>query len=313
MRKIQWFDFARLRILAFLALLMVFALACGNAHAYVVKQGWARVSAVAGEALATGQVVCLKDADGKAYKADANDTALRPSLGIVGKAAASGESVEIIVLGVLSGWTSQSEGVNVYLSETAGAVTQSAPTYAQVVGVALSTTETLFNFRNYQDTSTLTALGTLTGATPIILEGATANDFETTISPTDPTADRTITVPDKSVTLASTVLVVTADANGKSVAAAEAGDMQSCGGAGVWALPEASTCIGCIFDLAVTAAANVDINPADGDLILGLTDAAGDAIRCAAAGGSIRLAVLDATNIVALGAYCPGGAWADVN
>lgn len=39
-------------------------------------------------------------------------------------------------------------------------------------------------------------LGSLTGASPITLEGATANDYETTIGVTDPTADRTLTLPD---------------------------------------------------------------------------------------------------------------------
>lgn len=154
----------------------------------------------------------------------------------------------------------------------------------------------------------------VTGTTNgLIFEGATANAYETTVQPTDPTADRTITIPDKSVTLESTIKVVTADSDGKTMTIAEAGDVQSCGGAGVWALPEASTCIGCVFHFAVTAAANVDINPADADLILGLTNAAGDAMRCAAVGGTVTLVVLDATNIAAYGQYCPGGNWTDVN
>jgi len=42
---------------------------------------------------------------------------------------------------------------------------------------------------------------TLTDAS-IILEGATANDFETTLTVTDPTADRTITLPDATGTVA---------------------------------------------------------------------------------------------------------------
>jgi hypothetical protein len=42
---------------------------------------------------------------------------------------------------------------------------------------------------------------TLSGANPIVFEGATANAFETSITITDPTADRTITVPDADVDL----------------------------------------------------------------------------------------------------------------
>ena len=42
----------------------------------------------------------------------------------------------------------------------------------------------------------------LTGASPLVLEGATANSYETTIAVTDPTADRTVTIPDASGTIA---------------------------------------------------------------------------------------------------------------
>lgn len=45
---------------------------------------------------------------------------------------------------------------------------------------------------------------TFSGASPIVLEGATANDFETTFAVTDPTADRTITFQNASGTVAFT-------------------------------------------------------------------------------------------------------------
>ena len=41
----------------------------------------------------------------------------------------------------------------------------------------------------------------LTGTTPIVMEGNTANSFETTITLTDPTADRTITLPNATGTV----------------------------------------------------------------------------------------------------------------
>jgi hypothetical protein len=41
-------------------------------------------------------------------------------------------------------------------------------------------------------------------ANAIVFEGATANDFETTLTITDPTADRTITMPDATGTMALT-------------------------------------------------------------------------------------------------------------
>jgi hypothetical protein len=42
------------------------------------------------------------------------------------------------------------------------------------------------------------------GATGIIFEGATANAYETTLTVVDPTADRTLTIPNETATLAST-------------------------------------------------------------------------------------------------------------
>jgi hypothetical protein len=111
-----------------------------------VKNSWARFTATAGETLALGDVVCLKDSDGKAYKADANDAALRPAVGIVSRAAALNATAQITVLGALSGYTNQAEGGPVYLSETAGETTQTPPTWAQQIGWAISAIKILFNF-----------------------------------------------------------------------------------------------------------------------------------------------------------------------
>ena len=49
-----------------------------------------------------------------------------------------------------------------------------------------------------------TTIGTLTGASPFVLEGATSNDFETTLAVTDPTADRTLTFPNVNGTFLTT-------------------------------------------------------------------------------------------------------------
>ena len=182
------------KFMAALVLLVVFAFMTTDAFAaYRVKQNFARFSAVAAETLTTGQVVCLKT-DGLAYKADANDAALRPALGVIGKGGTTGTKVEIIVMGILSGWSTLTEGSPGYLSETAAAVTQSAPAYSQQVGFALTTSDYFFAFQNYFDSSSLTVLGTLDGATPLVFEGLTANDFETSIAVADPTADRTVTI-----------------------------------------------------------------------------------------------------------------------
>jgi hypothetical protein len=62
------------------------------------------------------------------------------------------------------------------------------------------------------------------------------------------------------------------------------------GGLVINTLPEASTALGCIFRFAVTAAQQLNINPADGtDQILGLTNAAGDSVQSNAAGDYIAL------------------------
>ena len=48
------------------------------------------------------------------------------------------------------------------------------------------------------------SIGTLSGATPLEFEGATADAYETSFSVTDPTADRTITIPNVSGTMLTT-------------------------------------------------------------------------------------------------------------
>jgi len=98
------------------------------------SQKWVRFSVTAGETLALGDIVCIKASDGYAYEADANDADLRPAVGIIGKGGASGSAVEIVVIGVLKGQTAASPGARIYLSETAGEVTTTAPTNSQVVG-----------------------------------------------------------------------------------------------------------------------------------------------------------------------------------
>jgi len=161
------------------------------------SQKFVRFSATAGETLATGQVVTIKDADGYAWKADADDAALRPAVGVIGKGGTAGQSVEVVIYGILEGSSSLSKSAPGYLSETAGAITQSSPAYSQQIGFAISATAYVINCNRYLDTSALTSLGVLSGATPLILEGATANAYKTTIAVTDPTASRTITLPNK--------------------------------------------------------------------------------------------------------------------
>jgi hypothetical protein len=62
---------------------------------------------------------------------------------------------------------------------------------------------------------TFTGVVTFDGASPIVLEGLTANAHETTITVTDPTADRVLTLPDATGTVAL-ITDIPASVNGTS-------------------------------------------------------------------------------------------------
>ena len=72
---------------------------------------------------------------------------------------------------------------------------------ATVTAAAVATTDSLETFRQQFNTLRSDISG-LSFDSSIVFEGATANDFETTLTVTDPTADRTITFPDKTDTIA---------------------------------------------------------------------------------------------------------------
>ncbi len=101
------------------------------------KQVTVRFPVTAGETLALGDAVCIKASDGYAYEADANDSDLRPCVGRIKKGGDAGDKVEVVVIGRLAGQTKASPGARVYLSETAGEVTTTAPTNPQIIGWVL--------------------------------------------------------------------------------------------------------------------------------------------------------------------------------
>lgn len=206
-----------------LAAFMLLVLALPHASAYDIKQVWARFSATAGETLTTGQVVAIKDSDGYAYKADADVAAVQTAVGVVGKGASSGSKVEIITLGILSGWSSLGEGSPGYLSATAGAVTQTAPSaLQQQVAVAISTTEYFFTFQaaskgyftialsiNGQETATVNPAATfqMPFAATLVEVSVAARDIDTA------DADETYTVDleEAGTTVLSSAISITAD------------------------------------------------------------------------------------------------------
>ena len=122
-----------------------------------------------------------------------------------GTVVTTGNLPDITALGTLTGASPiVLEGATADGYETTIAVTD--PTADRTVTLA-DATGTVGTPGHQTD---ITALGTLTGATPIVLEGATADAHETTIAVTDPTADRTITLPDRAGTVAMTTLEINA-------------------------------------------------------------------------------------------------------
>lgn len=83
-----------------------------------------------------------------------------------------------------------------------------SPTFTGTTAVAALTASGAVTVSGATSLQAVTATGivadTLTLDSSIVFEGATENDYETTLTITDPTADRTITFPDKTGTVAFT-------------------------------------------------------------------------------------------------------------
>jgi hypothetical protein len=98
----------------------------------------------AGQDLADGDLLYMKS-DGKVYKADANGSSTYPCIGAAGVAVSSGDVVEVVFSGLRNDGSSLTIGGRLYLSNTAGAATQTASgTTPQVVGFATSATDWFF-------------------------------------------------------------------------------------------------------------------------------------------------------------------------
>lgn len=135
MKKTFW---KNSRTLGVLVMILALVAMTASAEAASWKQKYQRFSAICGEALSVGEVATIKPADGKAYLADADDSALRPAVGIVGKACSASGTAEIIVEGVITGMTAASPGSRLFLSATpSGALTTTQPNNAQTMGWVL--------------------------------------------------------------------------------------------------------------------------------------------------------------------------------
>jgi hypothetical protein len=86
-----------------------------------------------------------------------------------------------------------------------------------IEGVNVVTTSSTDTLTNKTLTSPVMTTPTITGAIfndgSVVFEGTTANDFETTLAITDPTADRTITFPDSTGTVALTSDITVTDSS----------------------------------------------------------------------------------------------------
>ena len=176
MKKIQdfctkglaWLMRRKVLIFACVVAMAAIWLFAGLARAeYQWGQKETRFSVLAGESLAKGDVLAIKDSDGKAYKADMDAATLNYVAGIAGNAAASGARVEVIVRGVLAGFTGLGEGQPLLASSVAGGYTIiRLPGLNQQVGVGTSSTTALINIceRTGNDVVTVTTNTTLTNA-----------------------------------------------------------------------------------------------------------------------------------------------------
>lgn len=113
-----------------------------------IEGGGIRYNGIAGEALAQYQVVYVAG-DGRWYRADADVPTSVPVVGLTMDPAVVSQKCRILIKGVVQNinWT-WTEGQYLYLSQTIGAMTQTAPTgaaRAQIVGAAITSTIILFD------------------------------------------------------------------------------------------------------------------------------------------------------------------------
>jgi hypothetical protein len=106
-----------------------------------------QVALTAGENIdgtTTPQAVCVKDSDGKIYKADANDTALVNFIGFVTGNYATNDLAVVFTGDRCGGFTGLTEGAMYHVTDTAGGVsTTPSATCIIPVGKAVSSTEIL--------------------------------------------------------------------------------------------------------------------------------------------------------------------------
>jgi len=106
----------------------------------------------AGEGLTQWDLVRLANDADPWHQADANAAGEFPAIGIVIATTTDTNEAKVLITGVVrnEGWTGLTPGGKVYLSATAGGLTQTAPSTSgdciQIIGFALSDSEIFFDF-----------------------------------------------------------------------------------------------------------------------------------------------------------------------
>jgi hypothetical protein len=161
--------------------------------------------------------------------------------------------------------------------------------------------------------NTTGALNSVTGASNALVYEGTADASETSIAAADATADTTLTFPAKTASGFIEVLSVEAEAVTDTITAGQlyGSVITNTGSSGAAVLTLPAPVVGMHFRVYLTVAQDVDINPADGTQILGLTNATGDAISSASAiGNCVELIALSTTTWAA---FAISGTWSDAN
>jgi hypothetical protein len=141
---------------------------------------------------------------------------------------------------------------------------------------ALATGTTQYTMVTALATNIADAANSVTGASNgLLFEGATADAYETTLTPADATADRTLTLPNKSGTIATIQQTYTLDTDNVVLTAADCGQVHAIAtDAKTYTLPSTVGIAGCVFTIVNQGASGaniVEVIPGAGDKIWGET------------------------------------------
>lgn len=101
------------------------------------------IAVQAGEAVSARDALYIDDSDGKAYKCDASDLSKIGLAGFAVDDAALDATVYILTFGIMGGFSGLTVNAIQYLSETAGALTETKPTNFKIAARAM-TADTIF-------------------------------------------------------------------------------------------------------------------------------------------------------------------------